>query len=391
MKEQKNIYDMYHHIEQKNPTPHKPKLNSGEAETVRQVLATIQQQERKRIKEGFNEINFSVGVLNCMLVAYVFGNYPEHFWILYLVEALYLIPLKIWQDWTSKPSCRIPYYLDYCWIMNFLGIASLVVLISGRPELSDSNRNNLYMAVLGVTSGPLLGATAILPFVSLVFHDIKAMTSFFIHIMPPLLMYTFRWHSPEIKRAWPTYFHLDTVETAQFYPDKGVLFWPWEGYGSVAGNAMLVYFLWSICYSIWMIISGLKLSKTGRDDRGKLVPAKYETTFHSLVRNGFIETTGTLLWRRSREESRRQMLEGDYELRDFAVYMLIHALLCTFATLVVAYACTMDKSIHAGVLWCLVVICVFRGAQRYVYWLTSMSSKALQKEYREIFDEIKNK
>jgi hypothetical protein len=47
-----------------------------------------------------------------------------------------------------------------------------------------------YMTTLGVGCGSLLGATAILPFAAVIFHDSKTMTSLFVHIVPPCLLHT---------------------------------------------------------------------------------------------------------------------------------------------------------------------------------------------------------
>ena len=47
-----------------------------------------------------------------------------------------------------------------------------------------------YMTLLGGGCGSLLGATAILPFAAVIFHDSKVMTSLFIHIVPPCLLHT---------------------------------------------------------------------------------------------------------------------------------------------------------------------------------------------------------
>ena len=91
-------------------------LKKGEAVTIRKVLTAVQNHEQQRMHEGFNELNFSVGVLNSMLVAYVFGNFPEHFWLLWLLEAAALIPRKIWQNWHAKPLREVLYYVDYCWV-----------------------------------------------------------------------------------------------------------------------------------------------------------------------------------------------------------------------------------------------------------------------------------
>ena len=76
-------------------------LRQMEVATIRKVLVAVQKHERDRIQEGFNEINFTIGVLNSVLIAYVFGNFPEHFWLLWLIEAFVLIPPKVWSNYKN--------------------------------------------------------------------------------------------------------------------------------------------------------------------------------------------------------------------------------------------------------------------------------------------------
>jgi hypothetical protein len=364
---------------------------SAEAKTIRKVLLAVQRHERERIQEGLSELNFAAGVLNSMLVAYVFGHYPEHFWILWIIEAVALIPRKIWQDWHAKPLRQILYYLDYCWVMNFLMITALYCLTMDW-SIPYKIRKNMYLAVLGVGCGPLLGATGAMPFVAMVFHDNRLMTSLFIHLTPPMLVYTFHWHADEIVEAWPSFFKLDVIDRVSFFPEQGPFFWPGQGLNTVAGNAMALYFLWFIPYVSWMVLMGLDLTRAQRrkrDPQGNPLPrSKYDTAFHSILRDGMNETIGQVCWGRSVEESRRQAVEGDYEVRDFLVIMVAHAMCCWMATTVVAYACLLDKRIHALFLWLIIVITVVRGAQRYVFWVTSMSSRAVLDEFAEVLQEL---
>ena len=54
-----------------------PKISSdSEAETIRRVLSTLREHEKMRLQGGFNEINFTIGVLNTILIAYTFGAHP---------------------------------------------------------------------------------------------------------------------------------------------------------------------------------------------------------------------------------------------------------------------------------------------------------------------------
>lgn len=106
----------------------------GEAETLRRVLDEIDTISGKRTKEGLNEFNFTLGVCNCVsfvfvlslkhivllahdmyylmlwralfvqfFIAYMFGAHPEHIWLIYLVEGMYMIPRKFYTMWNAKP------------------------------------------------------------------------------------------------------------------------------------------------------------------------------------------------------------------------------------------------------------------------------------------------
>lgn len=66
----------------------------GTKEAIERVLETIEEQAEKRIKDGFSELNFTLGVLNCFFIEFVFTVYPQHLWVVYLIEGLYLFPYK---------------------------------------------------------------------------------------------------------------------------------------------------------------------------------------------------------------------------------------------------------------------------------------------------------
>jgi hypothetical protein len=76
-----------------------------------------------------------------------------------------------------------------------------------------------------VSCGTLIGANIALPFVACLFHDVNTMTGLFIHIMPPMVMYTFMWNSSAIRAAWPGVFNL-TYENLRFFSESGVFVVP---------------------------------------------------------------------------------------------------------------------------------------------------------------------
>lgn len=337
------------------------------------------------------------GVLNYLMLAFVFGKYPQHFWLLFVVEISILIPMKIAEDYNAKPLSQVLYYLDYCWVMNFFGVAVVLCLfldvLTDQTLISIEWHQALYATIYGISCGPLLGATMILPFVAVVFHDYVVMTGLFIHILPPMVMYTLKWNYPEIHDAWPKMFQLSFVEDIKFFPENTRFIVPFTGIGTIAGNTIAFYFMWFIPYTIWMVLFGLDLPRKNRKDKdGNIIEPKYDTVFHSTVRNGLTSFAGKILWGRPTSVSKVQMENDDYEMRDFLAYMTLHALLACASVYILAYPCYKKQSIHTVMLILLTVICVARGAARYVYYVTAMYDRAIRKDFAELLAETdKNK
>ncbi len=218
-------------------------FKKGEMATVQRILDEIDLIALKRSSEGLNEVNFSLGVLNCFFIIYIFGAYPEHFWLVYVIEGCYMIPKRFSVMWKARPLNQALYYLDFCWMMNFAGSLVVFVLVMvglleraagdnigerGRV-VSERAREAFFDALLGVSVGPLMGANIVLPFVACLFHDVSTMTGLFIHIMPPMVMYTFLWKGDLIREAWPSVFHLSYVENLRYFPEEGIFFVPGSG------------------------------------------------------------------------------------------------------------------------------------------------------------------
>ena len=284
------------------------------------------------------------------------------------------------------------YYLDLCWFLNFLGIFALLVftlvdVLDLHAFVSEETRKQVYLAGTGSACGPLLGATVILPFVAFLFHDVRTMTNLFIHILPPIVAYTFLWHGNDIHDAWPNIFWLNYLDDVQFFPDSGPLFVPFTGLGTLAGNGIALYFCWFIPYVLWMILIGMDLPRSkrrtlGKD--GKPLPPRYDTVFHSTVRGGLCILIGQVCWGRSKAESIRQMEASDFELRDFIVYMSAHCVGAVLSIYVLAYPCYASKTAHLCLLAGLTVICVYRGSKRYTYYSTRMYGHLIRKNFQEL-------
>ena len=358
----------------------------GTKEAIERVLEQVEAQAEKRVKDGFSEFNFTVGVLNCFVVMLIFTVYPQHFWLTYVIEAAFLFPFKFYLTMNAKPLNQVTYLLDYCWIMNFAGVIGFVFLGFFKNYLSDHFRKQLFLGAYGTAIGPLTGATATLPFVSLLFHHRDTMTGFFIHFFPPLLFYIMRWHGDEVKKAWPNVFDLDYE--IDFWPNGSFM-------DSVFGNTFVFYLIWFIPYYFWQMFIGLDLPRTHRHkklaDGRTPAPAEYDTVYHSTVRNGLCVTMGKILWNRSEEDSLEQVRTNDFELRDFYVYMAIHLISSTASIVVIGYPCFLSKYVHAALLWALLALCTYRGSKRYTYYSTKMYARIIRKQFAdEIYPENKS-
>jgi hypothetical protein len=129
-----------------------------------------------------------------------------------------------------------------------------------------------------------------------------------------------------------------------------------------------------------IVLGGINLP---RKDRAK--PPKFDTVFHSTVRHGLAVAIGKVFWGRPVAVSLQQQEADHYEVRDFFVYMAGHATMCYFGgIMVLANLCWHYRQAHLVVIVLLTVVAVYRGAERYTYYATSMSSRSIRKEFKDI-------
>lgn len=168
-----------------------------------------------RAKDKFS---FLLGVLLILFTEYVLISYPQ---FLYIVYTLFLIPLMVWRFASYHQHKHHYFMLDFCYFDNVLLLLYLFVY---------PNNPRMFKLVYALSTGPLLLAV-IAWSNSLVFHDIDRVTSLFIHIYPPLVLYAERWHNPVLV-------DLLAKETALF------------NLGEAIAVPMLFYGMWQIAYLI---------------------------------------------------------------------------------------------------------------------------------------------
>jgi len=355
-------------------------FKQGEKETIRKVFAEIDAIAQRKVNEGMNKRNFSLGVLDTIGLTYLYGHYPQHFWLVFMLQSAVMIPLKFRMMWKAKPLNQALYYLDFCWMMNFLGVIFLflLVMLSYFPsiDVNGAARKAVFSALVGVGAGGITGANIVLDFIALVFHDINSMTGVFIHVMPAIVLYTFLWHGDDIAEAWPDVFDLSYIGSLTYFEGG------WNG--SVFGCSVILYLTWWTFYVSFMLLIGLDLPKKKTIDGVTQSEPRWDTVFHSTMRGGACVALGRTFRGRSREESLRQMEENSFDLTDFGIYMGMHAVGAVMATALIGYGCFTNQIFHRLTIVLVVVLGVVRGAKRYTYYATMMYSRALQKEFESV-------
>ncbi len=284
----------------------------------------------------------------------MFGAYPQNFWLLYIIEACYFFPFRFYLDWIHTPK-KIFYAFDYCWVMNLCLFFLIITLmfIGMNPNIeSGIERVVIWRLIFGTACGPLLAATLVMP-LPLIFHNNDVMSSIFIHFFPAATAYIFRWNYEAIVNDWkikvyaPQIINLFEMQGESFWPSSDVPFTL-----SIFGLMFIQYMTWFILYSTWQLLHGIKLG----------AGQKFDTCFHANMRDGMCLVFGKYLWKRSDEESQRMVDNDDYELRDFAVYMLLHFTGVMGAIITLAWTCNVSKAFHLVMLMVGMIVIIIRGA-----------------------------
>ena len=192
--------------------------------------------------------------------------------------------------------------------------------------------------------------------------------------MPPVVMYTFVWYTDKILEAWPSVFNTGYMEDEMTY---------FGGTGSIASYSTAFYFTWWVIYVCFMLGGGgIDLPKKFKPD-GTPAKPKYDTVFHSTMRDGVCILIGKFIRGRSRAESLTLMETNMFDEVDFGLYMIFHMIAALSAIYVSGFLCFKSKIFFRLMLGASIVVAVVRGANRYTYYTTKMYSRALRKEFSE--------
>jgi len=335
----------------------KPKLvrsfTQVEHDALSKCLEVVEGEAIHKKEKGLSTLSFFLGVTNCLFVAWSFGAIPEHFWLVYIFEAMVLFPLRFRHQATAKPLKQNYYWLDFCWVANFMGMLFLATLFldhKGFIHIGEPTRKAMFSASWGIGCGILLLAAGFLGN-ALIFHDADNVASVLIHLFPSLVLYTLRWCHEKVHKEWPA-FKLDYF--LQIKPTE-ILLW-----------SMAMYCVWFVFYTLWLMCCGMGLPKRS-----------YDTIFHANMRGGM----GKLIYTKGRglghEHHKTAAGSNEFTRVDALIYQLCHLLLSSLAILT-SLLCFYFWQWHAMVGIAMTLRVIYNGAARYNYYLIDLYSRKLK-------------
>ncbi|CAF4628590.1 unnamed protein product, partial [Rotaria sp. Silwood2] len=145
------------------------------------------------------------------------GRWPHILPLAYTIQALFLITLRFF---IYKRKSWHYFVYDLCYFVNVLTLLYIWVFPSSKI---------LFTVCYTLSHGPLSFAI-VLWRNSLVFHSLDKVTSLFIHMYPPLTLFTLRWLLPlDLQRKdYPAIVHIGSslhMKTAVFYTVVFYLIW----------------------------------------------------------------------------------------------------------------------------------------------------------------------
>lgn len=153
--------------------------------------------------EALPAVAFELGVANVIVLAWLFGAHPEHYWVAWFVEfpVIFGLVARVWYK-----AGRLLYFAEFCWVVTSLGwvylAAELLSFAGVAHPLAPAARLGLARTFFSVSNGPLALSVLALSN-SLVFHDIERWGSVVIHFGPALTSWAIRWKRAELQAAWP--------------------------------------------------------------------------------------------------------------------------------------------------------------------------------------------
>ncbi|KAJ3747357.1 hypothetical protein DFH05DRAFT_803600 [Lentinula detonsa] len=161
------------------------------------------------------KISFFFGVMSLLFSALIFGLAPQWVHIAYTIQALYLLPLRVY---FYKKRAWHYFLFDLCYYVNILNFI-YIWLLPQSPTL--------FVACYCLSHGSL--ASAVITWRnSLVFHDQDKVTSLFIHIYPPFSFTVIRHYYPNAEERFPALRELQHLNPLRALLLSGGIYLIWQ-------------------------------------------------------------------------------------------------------------------------------------------------------------------
>ncbi|KAG1137792.1 hypothetical protein G6F37_000253 [Rhizopus arrhizus] len=276
-----------------------------------------------------DKISFVVGVGNSCVIPALAIRYPHSIPAYYSIQLMVLLILR----YAIYRSRRWHYFIfDMCYFVNVMTILFL---------WTKSDSSLLLIASFCMTNGPV--AWAIITWRnSLVFHSLDKVTSVFIHILPPLVMYCLRWMPELVKDVYCDNQLIVTQYRDTRYP-------AFKEVSSIDIKQVMIYS--TAAYALWQTLYYLFIM-VGRRDK---VESGIRLTSYSWLLNdphgkkGFIQRSAFLFGEK-------------YKLEMFMLLQLIYNVVTSLPTLYLYQ----HFWLHTAFLICMYAVSVWNGANYYI-------------------------
>ncbi|KAG0099188.1 hypothetical protein BGZ93_008775 [Podila epicladia] len=163
-----------------------------------------------------DKVAFTLGMFECCCTPWLVSQYPE--WIPF-VHTVQVVTLIVVRYFIYKKKSFHFFLLDMCYFVNVAVILYLYVFPQSQALLG---------AVWLLSLGPL--AFAIITWRnSLVLHSLDKVTSVYIHMSPPITLYTVRWLYPDSEHTrYPALKDMEVLPTTQSLTAAIALYLTWQ-------------------------------------------------------------------------------------------------------------------------------------------------------------------
>ncbi|KAG0336658.1 hypothetical protein BG004_007951 [Podila humilis] len=210
------------------------------ASNLKSQIDTSMEIWKKNMKKAsvvrfMDKVAFTLGMFECVCTPWLVSQYPEWIPFVHTVQVVTLIAVRYF---IYKRKTWHFFLLDMCYYVNVAVILYLYVFPQSQT---------LFGAVWLLCHGPL--AFAIITWRnSLVLHSLDKVTSVYIHMSPPITLYTVRWLYPDSDHArYPALNNMDTLPTV---------------YSLTA--AIGLYLVWQIAYYLLVVVRWREKVESGK-------------------------------------------------------------------------------------------------------------------------------